>query len=72
MTAIEFYTKPENGIIRIPKQFQESVKDTVKVIMLIEEKDKTAQRDKFFDAIRNLNISVPSSFKWNREELYEQ
>ncbi len=72
MTAIEFYTKPENGIIKIPEQFQKAVKETVKVIMLFNEEEKAAQRQKFFASISNLNISVPSSFKWNREELYEQ
>jgi len=72
MTAIEFYTKPENGVIKIPEQFQKTIKDTVKVIMLFNEEDKSVQREKFFAAIENLNIRVPSTFKWNREDLYEQ
>lgn len=71
MTIIEFYAKPENGSIKIPEQFQQNIKDTVKVVMYYNEELKILSKQKFFESIKTLNIKVPSSFTMNKEELYE-
>ena len=34
MQAYEFYAKPENGVIPIPKQYKNQITDTVMVIVL--------------------------------------
>lgn len=40
MHAIEFITDAEDGIIRIPKKYLKDVKKNIRVIILVEEKEK--------------------------------
>lgn len=43
MQAIEFITDAEDGIIRIPKKYLKDLKKNIRVIILVEEKEKKAK-----------------------------
>lgn len=67
MKAIEFITKAKNGVIEIPKEYQEELQDQFRVIILQEtpELEKKAVRKK-----RTLSAAKikTKGFKFNRNE----
>ena len=70
MQAIEFKSETNNGIIKLPHQFQQWNNKPVKVILLIEDDIESAQsNDKYtFDAIA-LNTK---NFHFDREQANER
>lgn len=69
MQAVEFKTKPHNGIIKLPSQFQQWDDRQIRVILLIEEMGSTIQTQRYaFDAV-SLNTK---GFRFNREEANER
>ncbi|QTA83223.1 Uncharacterized protein dnl_56190 [Desulfonema limicola] len=70
MYAIEFKTKIQNGIIKIPKKYRINLKENVKVIVLAEEKKK-----KTYDLIENLlnsPLNIPAFKPMSRDEIYDR
>ncbi|MDR2617649.1 MAG: hypothetical protein LBC62_02155 [Treponema sp.] len=68
MRAVEFETKVENGVIPIPFQYQDSITDNVRVIVLSEEKAaaepvKVQKREKIY----SIGIDM-AGYKFDREE----
>jgi len=65
MYAVEFKTKIDNGVVKIPIQYDEirKIDDNIKVILMIDEVKK-----------RELNaISLDlSDFKFDRDEAHER
>jgi len=71
MQAYEFYTKPEDGMIRIPEQYINQITDNVLVIVL--EKAQTALNREEANARKKTDLLSPPSlktkgWKFNREE----
>ncbi len=69
MEAIEFKTKIKNGLIRIPDKFRQKNGDTVKVIILSEQKVRQT------DIIDKLLLTPVKSKQFSplaREEIYER
>lgn len=64
MQAIEFITKVKDGIIKIPKEYLDSLKEEFRVIILIDEKEpkKTKKRE-----LKALKIKT-KGFKFDRDE----
>jgi len=70
MYAIEFKTKIQNGIIKIPKKYRINLKENVKVIVLAEEKKK-----KTYDIIEHLlnsPLNIPVFKPMSRDEIYDR
>ncbi|MFA6527593.1 MAG: hypothetical protein WCT20_04170 [Candidatus Babeliales bacterium] len=51
MKAIEFISRPHNGIITIPKQFTKSIGASVRVIVLIDDVEPKIKHKKQFRAL---------------------
>jgi len=68
MYSVEFKTKSENGIIKIPEEYGELNSKNLKVVLILEETDKKDEVDIFFS---KYNIDL-SAFKFNREEANER
>lgn len=68
MYAIEFKTKIKNGIIEIPKEYWDILRDNVKVIILKEEK---AYRSNMIDQLLNSPMKIKNFSPLSREEIYE-
>jgi hypothetical protein len=69
MEAIEFKTKIKNGLIRIPDKFRQKNGDTVKVIILSEQKVRQT------DIIDKLLLTPVKSIQFSpllREEIYDR
>lgn len=69
MEAIEFKAKIKNGLIRIPDKFRQKTGDTVKVIILSEQKSGKT------DIIDTLLLHPVKSEQFSpllREEIYER
>jgi len=69
MEAIEFKTKIRNGLIRIPDKFRQRTGDTVKVIILSEQKARQT------DIIGELLLTPVKSKQFSpllREKIYER
>jgi len=69
MEAIEFKAKIRNGLIRIPDKFRQRTGDTVKVIILSEQKARQT------DIIDKLLLNPIKSKQFSpllREEIYER
>jgi hypothetical protein len=69
MEAIEFKTKIKNGLIRIPDKFRQKNGDTVKVIILSEQKVRQT------DIIDKLLLTPVKSKQFSpllREEIYDR
>jgi len=69
MYAIEFWAKIKNGIIHIPPEYRNRLKETVKVIILAEE--KKAQSD-MIDRLLNSPLKIRGFKPFTREEIYER
>ena len=75
MQAYEFYAVPENGTIKIPKQFRNRITTGVKVILL-EKKDgkfttDTANTFKRTDLLSPISIDT-RGWKFDKEEANER
>ena len=72
MQAYEFYAVPENGIIKIPKQYRDKIKTGVKVILL-EEKSKAEEINsrKRTDLLSPISIDT-RGWKFDKEEANER
>ena len=69
MYAIEFKSKIKNGVIEIPREYRNKLKETVKVILLAEEKEAAFNTiDKLLDSPLKVENFVPLT----REEIYER
>jgi hypothetical protein len=69
MEAIEFKTKIKNGLIRIPDKFRQKNGDTVKVIILSEQKVRQT------DIIDKLLLTPVKSKQFSpllREEIFDR
>ncbi len=53
MNAVEFSGKIRKGKIEVPKEFQESDNESVRVILLFDTVDKTNQKKKNLHAVLN-------------------
>lgn len=69
MYAIEFQTKIKNGIIQIPLEYINKLRETVKVIILAEEKG--AKYD-MIEKLLNSPLKVENFMPLKREEIYER
>ena len=69
MEAIEFRTKIKNGIIQIPKKYKQKIGNTVKVIIMSEQKAK--QADIIGELLKN-PIKLKDFSPFSREEIYER
>ena len=71
MQAYEFYTKPKNGVIRVPEQYKNQITDNILVIVL-EKKQTTLNREEANVRKKTDLLSPPSlktkGWKFNREE----
>ncbi len=72
MYAIEFKTKINNGIIKIPKEYRKRLKakEKVKVIVLSEEEKGT--KINMIDKLLNSPLQVKNFKLLSREELHER
>ncbi len=72
MHAIEFKTKINNGIIKIPKEYRNKLKEKekVKVIVLSEEEKGTTIN--MIDKLLNSPLHVKNFKPLTREELHER
>ena len=75
MQAYEFYTKVENGIIKIPDEYKNRITSDVKVIIL-DKKPWKFNRDEA-NARRKSDLLLPPTmstkgWKFNREEANER
>lgn len=68
MYAIEFWTKIKNGVIHIPPEYKNRLKETVKVIILAEEEKVKSD---MIDHLLNSPLKMHSFKPFTREEIYE-
>lgn len=69
MYAIEFRTKIKNGIIEVPEEYRNRLKDNVKVILLSEEEEITSN---MIDRLMDSPLKVENFIPLTREEIYER
>jgi len=69
MEAIEFRTKIKNGTIKIPKKYKQKIGNTVKVIIIAEQKEKHAD---IIDELLKNPIKLKDFSPLSREEIYER
>ena len=69
MEAIEFKTKIKNGTIQIPKKYKQKIGNTVKVIIMTEQKAKHAD---IIDKLLTNPIKLEKFSPLLREEVYER
>jgi bifunctional DNA-binding transcriptional regulator/antitoxin component of YhaV-PrlF toxin-antitoxin module len=72
MYAIEFSTKIKNGIIEIPKEYRNKLKDkdNVKVILLSEEEQEITSD--IIERLMDSPLKVENFTPLTREEIYER
>jgi hypothetical protein len=68
MEAIEFRTKIKNGIIQIPKKYKKKIRNSVKVIIISEQKEFKAG---IIDELLENPIQLKDFSPFSREEIYE-
>jgi hypothetical protein len=64
MEAIEFTAKAKDGVIKIPKEFQASLNEEVRVIILIDSQKKAKSIKRELKAIK----IKTKGFKFDRDE----
>ncbi len=69
MEAIEFKTRVKNGVIQIPEKYKQQLKDTVKVIILCDQ--KPTQKNIIDDMWKN-PLKISEFTPLSREEIYER
>jgi hypothetical protein len=68
MYAIEFSAEIHDGTIQVPEAYRHRLRDTVKVILMIEEQEQPSE-----DIIQTLlkhPLNVPDFAPLSREEIY--
>lgn len=68
MQAVEFQAKIKNGIIEIPVQYKDKLKETVRVIILTEESESPTN---FIDQLLASPLKVSDFKPLSRTEIYE-
>ncbi len=71
MRAIEFVANAEDGVIKIPKEYQAQLGDKFRVIILQDEKfseTKKTRKKRTFDAVR----ITTKDLKFDRDEANER
>ena len=74
MYAVEFESKINNGILKIPSKYKRIAEsDKVKVIILVEnEKEKKLMHRSIFDNFLNMSKSVDEMKIYDRDSLHER
>jgi len=67
MYAIEFQTRIEEGVIQIPLQYRDKLKQVVRVIILANVQEKTAN---LIDQLLESPLKVEGFQPLSREEIY--
>ena len=70
MYAVEFRAKIKDGIIEIPKEYINKLKDNVKVIILSEEEHEISVD--IIDSLINSPIKIKNFKPLLREEIYDR
>jgi len=68
MYAIEFQATVKNGVIEIPRQYLRNLTNRVRVILLVEEADKTTVN--FIDQLLAHPVRVKGFRPLTREEVH--
>jgi tartrate dehydratase alpha subunit/fumarate hydratase class I-like protein len=69
MYAIEFQTKVRDGVIEIPAQYRDKVRETVRVIILTEE---TEDRASLIEQLLDNPLCQKGFRPLSRDEVYER
>jgi hypothetical protein len=69
MYAIEFQTRVKDGKIEIPAQYQDKLKETVRVIILAEDQDTTSN---LIDQLLVSPLKIKSFKPLSRTDIYER
>jgi len=69
MHVIEFRTKIKNGIIEIPKEHKNKIRETVRVIILSEE---ITSGEDFIERLLNSPLKLKEFQPLSREEIYNR
>ena len=74
METYQFYATPENGVIRIPDEYKDMIKDTVRVIVM---EENLLKEVKTVRAGRKSDMLLPPSMRtrgwqFSREEANER
>lgn len=69
MHAIEFRTKIKNGIIEIPKEHKNKIRETVRVIIISEE---VIAGEDFIEKLLNSPLKLKEFRPLSREEIYNR
>jgi len=67
MYAVEFQAKIENGVIRIPPQYRQQLKEVVTVIILADAHEKS---DNLIDRLLESPLKATGFQPLSREEIY--
>lgn len=68
MYAVEFQTTIKNGVIEIPVEYQRSLKQSVRVILLAE--DEAQPTKNFIDHLLAQPLQIKNFRPLTREEVY--
>lgn len=68
MHAIEFIANAEDGMIKIPKEYQKQLSDKFRVIILQDAETKGPRKKRTFDAVR----ITTKDLKFDRDEANER
>ncbi len=69
MYAIEFRAKIKNGIIAVPPEYRNRLKENVKVIVITEGKEPTSN---MIETLLDSPLKVKNFISLTREEIYER
>jgi hypothetical protein len=69
MYAIELQTRVKDGKIEIPAQYQDKLKETVRVIILAEDQDTTSN---LIDQLLVSPLKIKSFKPLSRTDIYER
>jgi hypothetical protein len=70
MYAIEFRTRIRDGIIEIPKEYRDKLKENVKVIILSEEHEEAGLS--MVDELLKSPLELHDFKPFSRDEIYER
>jgi hypothetical protein len=68
MYAIEFTTSVRNGMIQIPVQYRDKLRDMVRVIILADKREKT---NNLIDQLLESPLKIKGFRPLSRDEIYE-
>ncbi len=69
MYAVEFQARIKNGMIEIPSQYKDKLKEVVRVIILSEEKETTPN---MIDQLLTSPLKVKNFKPLSRAEIYKR